>query len=360
MTVSPAPVPQATRLEDFDTASGNRLERALFNHRGWILLLCLLTTLLLGAQLPSLTLNANFQRMIPTSHSFIRNYLQHEEDLAGQGNVLRIVVESGSGTILDPKYLGTLQKLSDEVYLTPGVNRPFMTSLWTPTMRWRGITEDGLEEGSVIDQSYDGSARALDQVANNIRRSGEIGRIVAPDFQSSLLLVPLMDFDTETGRPLDYATLSERLEELRGKYEAQGVKIHIVGFAKLVGDLIEGLWQVLAFFAAAIVIATVIVYGYTRCVRSTALVMLCSLVAVAWLLGLLPLLRFELDPYTVLVPFLVFAIGMSHGAQKMNGVMQDIGRGVHKLLAARYTFRRLFMAGLAALLCDAVGFAVLL
>jgi hypothetical protein len=29
----------------------------------------------------------------------------------------------------------------------------------------------------------------------------------------------------------------------------------------------------------------------------------------------------------MLVPFLVFAIGVSHGAQKMNGIMQDIGRG---------------------------------
>ena len=82
--------------------------------------------------------------------------------------------------------------------------------------------------------------------------------------------------------------------------------------------------------------------------------------AVVWQLGLLPLLGFELDPYSVLVPFLVFAIGMSHGAQKMNGIMQDIGRGMHRLVAARFTFRRLFLAGLTALLCDAVGFAVLM
>jgi predicted RND superfamily exporter protein len=62
----------------------------------------------------------------------------------------------------------------------------------------------------------------------------------------------------------------------------------------------------------------------------------------------------------LLVPFLVFSIGLSHGAQKMNGIMQDIGRGVHRLVAARLTFRRLFVAGLTALLSDAVGFAVLM
>ncbi|MGH8332055.1 MAG: efflux RND transporter permease subunit, partial [Pseudomonas sp.] len=59
-------------------------------------------------------------------------------------------------------------------------------------------------------------------------------------------------------------------------------------------------------------------------------------------------------------PFLVFAIGLSHGAQKMNGIMQDIGRGADKLVAARFTFRRLFLTGLMALVADAVGFAVLM
>jgi len=77
------------------------------------------------------------------------------------------------------------------------------------------------------------------------------------------------------------------------------------------------------------------------------------------LLGLMRLLGYELDPYSILVPFLIFAIGLSHGAQKMNGILQDVGRGTHKYVAARYTFRRLFMAGLTALLTNIVGFAVL-
>src|SRR5207245_5695545 len=86
----------------------------------------------------------------------------------------------------------------------------------------------------------------------------------------------------------------------------------------------------------------------------------CSLVAVIWQLGLVALFGFELDPFSILVPFLVFAIGVSHGAQKMNGIMQDVGRGTHRYVAARYTFRRLFIAGLTALIADAVGFGVLM
>ncbi|WP_051246403.1 efflux RND transporter permease subunit [Metapseudomonas resinovorans] len=352
--------PVIANLEDFDRASGSRLERLLFNNRLWVMLFCLLLTAFFVAQFSGLKLNANFLRMIPNDHPYIQNFTARQDDLAGQGNVMRIVVENRKGGILDAEYLATLQKISDEVYLLAGVDRPNMKSLWTPTMRWRGITEVGIEAGQVIDSNYDGSAEALARLRLNIERSGEIGSIVAPDFRSSLLLVPLLDIDTETGKPLDYGEFSQKLEQIRAKYQSDAIGIHMVGFAKVVGDLIEGLGQVLVFFAIAIVIAGLLVFNYTRCVRSTLVVLFCSVVAVLWLLGTLPLLGYELDPYTILVPFLVFAIGMSHGAQKMNGIMQDIGRGTHRLIAARYTFRRLFMAGLVALACDAVGFAVLL
>ena len=344
---------------DFDPRSGSLIERALFNHRWLVVLLCALVTAVLGWQATKLVLNASFEKTIPTQHPYIQNFLAQQSELTGLGNAVRIAAVNPQGTIYDAAYLDTLRKLSDEVFLVPGVARQQMKSLWTPTTRWVGVTEDGLEGGPVIPDGYDGSPGSLEQLRANIARSGEIGQLVALDAKSSVIFVPLLVKDSD-GRALDYTRLAERLEALRGKYESQGVEIHITGFAKIVGDLIAGVRAVLGFFALAVAIATAMVFAYTRCVRSTLLVVLASLIAVVWQLGLLPTLGYALDPYSILVPFLVFAIGMSHGAQKMNGIMQDVGRGVDKLIAARFTFRRLFLAGLTALLADAVGFAVLL
>lgn len=346
-------------LGSFDRRSGSIVERLLFNNRLVVVLLCLSATLVLGFQATKLQLNASFEKTIPHEHSYIRNFLEHQSRLVGLGNAVRIAVENPRGTIYDAAYLDTLRRLSDEVFLVPGVARMQMKSLWTPTTRWVGVTEEGLEGGPVIPDGYDGSDASLQQLSANIARSGEIGQIVALDARSSVIYVPLLAEDAE-GRPLDYGAFAERLENLRTKYEADGVRIHVTGFAKIVGDLIDGVRAVLTFFALAVVIATVMVFWFTRCVRSTLLVVVASLTAVVWQLGMLPTLGFALDPYSILVPFLVFAIGMSHGAQKMNGIMQDVGRGADKLVAARFTFRRLFLAGLTALLADAVGFAVLL
>ncbi|AZT83255.1 RND family transporter [Marinobacter sp. NP-4(2019)] len=343
------------QLDAFDRNSGSLLERVIFNNRALILMVFALVTLFLGYSARDIRLDASFEKMIPLQHQYIVNYYDHKADLSGLANTLRIAVENTEGTVIDADYLNTLRLLNDEIFLMEGVDRPYMKSLWTPAVRWVGVTEYGLDGGPVIPDDYDGSAESLAQVRANIEKSGEIGRLVANNFQSSIILVPLNE---DSG--IEYRDLVNRLNELEAKYEPMGVKIYITGFSKLVGDLILGLEQVLQFFLIAIIICTGVIYAYTRCVTSTALVVICSLTAVSWLIGLLPLLGYQLDPYSVLVPFLVFAIGMSHGAQKMNGIMADIGRGTHKLVAARYTFRRLFVAGITALLADAVGFAVLM
>ena len=361
-------MPIVRTLTDFNPNSGTALERLIFNNRLAVVIACALVTLvLLFGAATRLTLNASFEKMIPQGQPYIKNYLDNRAELRGLGNVLRIVVENTDGDIFDPKYQDTLRKINDELFLTPGVDRAWLKSLWTPSVRWTEITEEGFQGGPVMPDSYDGSPKATEQLRLNIARSGIVGRFVGNDFKSSMLVVPLLDKDPTTGAAIDYRALSRMLEEnIRDRFEstakdgAPGVRIHMIGFSTLVGDLIDGLAKVMAFFAIAAAIAIAIIYLYTRCLRSTALVVACSVVAVVWQLGLVAFFGFELDPFSILVPFLIFAIGVSHGAQKMNGIMQDIGRGTHRLVAARYTFRRLFLAGMTALLADAVGFAVLM
>jgi predicted RND superfamily exporter protein len=339
---------------------GSALERLIFNHRPVLLAISLLITLGLSLSIHNMRLNASFESVIPTHQPYIVNYLENQENLRGLGNTLNIVVAADHGNILDKKYIQTLQKINDAVFLLPGVDRSYMQSLWTPAVRWVAVTTNGAEGGPVMPMDFDGSPQSISQLADNIAHSGQIGALVAPDFKSSLIRVPLLDIDADTGKPLDYGDLARRLDRIRDTFASQGVTLHITGFAMIVGDLIKGMQEIGVFFAISVIVTTAMVYWFTRCLRSTALVVLCSMLAVYWQLGVLATLGYGLDPYSILVPFLVFAIGMSHGSQKMNGVMQDIGRGSARLVAARMTFRRLFVAGFTALVCDAVGFAVLM
>ena len=351
-------MPVVPDIKDFDKKSGIWLERLVFNHRIIFIIICALITMLLGYKASQIRLAASFEKMIPHGSPYIKNYLKLKKELPGLGNVVRVVVENTKGDIMDPKYLEVLRQVNDELLLTSGVDRSWMKSIWTPGVRWLAITEEGYLGGPVMPNDYDATPRTLSQLRLNIDNAGIIGSLIGLDNKSAMVVVPLLDFD-EKGKALDYSEFSKTLEKVRG-FQTQEYRVHIIGFAKLVGDLIDGLIKVMMFFGLAILIAAIIVFLYTRCIRSTITLMVCSMIAVTWLIGVLVLLGYDLDPYSILVPFLVFAIGVSHGSQKMNGIMQDVGRGTHQLVAARYTFRRLFIPGLTALLAGTTGFAVLM
>jgi len=367
-------MPVVRDLSAFDQSTGSVLERFYFNHRGLVLAVFALITVVLTVFSLRIEMSAAFEKMIPRHHSYIQNYLANKDDLSGLGNSLRVVVENTQGDIFDPEYLEVLRQISDELFLMPGVDRAWVKSLWSPAVRWNEVTEEGFTGGPVMPSDYDGSLQSIEALKINLARSGAIGSLVANDLKSSMIFVPLLDAGPDPEQRIDYLKLSRIIEDnIRDKYElavkveekvrsqqTDKIKVHVVGFAKLVGDLIEGIFQVMFYFAAAAAIAAAVIYHAYRCVRSTVLLIACSFTAVVWQLGIVNAIGLQLDPYSVLVPFLVFAIGVSHGAQKMNGIMQDIGRGTHKLVAARYTFRRLFLVGLTALITDAIGFAVLM
>src|SRR4029079_7877487 len=143
----------------------------VFNHRKAVLVVCALLTVVLGAfAATKLTLNAGFAKMLPQGHPYIRNYLELRKDLRGLGNAVRVVVENRDGDIFDPRYLETLKRDSDELVLTTAVDRAGVKSLWPPAVRWTEVTEEGYRGGPVMPDAYDGSARGVEELRNNIAR----------------------------------------------------------------------------------------------------------------------------------------------------------------------------------------------
>ncbi|MBA5603799.1 RND family transporter [Duganella sp. FT3S] len=337
------------------------LEPRLFAWRLPILILFLLASVLFGWQAAQLKPDASFQKMVPASHPFIANYLKYEAELRPLGNVVRIAVETQGKDIYSRAYLETLHRITDEVFYIPGVDRGNLKSLWTPNVLWTEVTEAGMVGGQIIPQGFDGSPEKIAEVRANVVRSGRIGSLVAADQRSSIVLVPLLETDPDTGAKLDYGQLSQRLEKLvRDKYGKDGVRIHITGFAKVVGDLIDGARAIGLFFAITFGLTVALLLWYSRCWRSTLATVFCCSLAVLWQLGIVHLIGFGLDPYSILVPFLTFAIGVSHAVQNINTMATARLSGASNMETAKLTFRQLFIPGSVALLCDAVGFSTLL
>ena len=136
--------------------------------------------------------------------------------------------------------------------------------------------------------------------------------------------------------------------------------MHIIGFAKAVGDIRDGARGVILFFGLAFLITLGLMLWFVKDLKLTLVALTVAMMPVLWLLGTLPMLHFGIDPLSILVPFLIFSIGVSHAVQMTKTWEREVVSGVDSLTAARRAFGKIFIPGTLALLTNVLGFAVIM
>lgn len=335
------------------------LGRVLFAHRRLFLALFVLLTLLLGASATRLKVDAGFEKMIPLEHEYMRVFMEYRNTFGGANRVL-VALRQHEGEIYNKAFFETLKAVTDEVFFIPGVDRATVTSLFTPNVRFIEVVEEGFAGGNVIPAGFQASDEELALVRENVLKSGRLGRLVANDHSGAMVSAELLEIDPTTGRRLDYLAVAAQLEDIRERHARDGLDVHIIGFAKAVGDITDGARGVLLFFGIAFVVTAALLYHYTGSARLTALTLACAMVPVVWLVGLLPLVGFGIDPMSILVPFLIFSIGVSHAVQMTHAWRLEVLGGATPLEAAHNAFRKLAIPGAMALTTTAVGFLVIM
>lgn len=359
------------------------LESATFGKRWLTVLVFVVVTAILGTFASQVEVSAGFKKQLPLDHPYMQTYLEYEDDFPGTNRIL-VAIMARDGDMFDERFFKALYELTNEVFFIEGVNRAGVRSIFTPNVRYVEVVEGGFAGGNVIpadfdpsSPGYDPTADDLENIRSNIVKSGEIGRLVTEDFSGAMIWASLMETNPETGEAIDHHAIAQKLERIRAEFENEHHTVHILGFSKIVGDITEGAKSVILFFGVTIVLTAFLLYLYSGSFRLTIIPVVCSLMAVVWQLGFLKILGFGIDPMNILVPFLIFAIGVSHGVQWINAWSDErlygsqdmdvvrelhIGdtiyerEGVDSDTAAKRAFRQLLTPGTIALLSDTVGF----
>lgn len=341
----------------------NALSWLLFNHRPVMLVLFVLITGGLAWSSTHLRLDPGFNKMIPLHHPYMRTFTKYRDTFGGANRIVVALMKT-HGTIYQPGFMRLLKGATSDVFFIPGVDRTSVQSLFTPNTRFIEITPQGFVGGNVVPANFAGTPQQLLSVRRNVEKAGLVGRLVANHLNGALITASLLGVDPRTGKPLDDIKIAENLEQLRDKYDRLGAKdgvtVHIIGFAKEVGDIAAGIREVIVFFGIAFLITALLLWWYTRSMSLALIALLCALLPVVWLLGVLPLFGFGVDPFSILVPFLIFAIGVSHAVQMTNAWRHAAIAGESGLQASRTAFGQLFIPGVLALLTNALGFLVIL
>lgn len=339
----------------------DRLEHPIFDHRRTIVLVfALLTVAFAVICARGLRIDASFTKQLPTQHEYMRTYLDPAiEEFRGANRVL-IAIVARDGNMFTPAFFAALKRATDEVIVMDGIDRGRVQSLFTPNVRYLEVVEDGIEAGNVVPADFQPTPAAMAEVRENILKAGIVGRLVANDFSGALVTATVLDQDAN-GQPVDPIKIARELESrVRGQIQGDGIDVHIIGFAKVMGDIAAGALSVIVFAIATLLLTLLAVWIYCQSFRVALVPVVCSIIAVIWQLGTLVVLGQGIDPLGLLVPFLIFAIGVSHGVQKISAVADAVLEGLGSLDAARRTFHQLFTPAIVALLADLVGFVTIL
>ncbi len=339
------------------------MEKILFSNRPWVISFFVIVTLFMFSSAMKLKVDAGFSKLLPLQHEYMQTFTKHRQEFGGANRVL-VALIAKEGDMFTPEFFDALKQATDDVFFIEGVDRTRVTSIFTPNVRFTEVVEDGIAGGNVVPDDYENTSEGLARVKENIIKAGIVGRLVANDFSGALISAQLLEFNPNSGERLDYVDVAKQLENIRQKYisSAVGVDIdyHIIGFAKVIGDITDGAKRVVLFFFIAFFITALLVYIYSQSLKLTIIPLACSLVAVVWQLGILPLLGFGMDPMAILVPFLIFAIGVSHGVQMISSFRSEVFLGNNSLDSAKLSFRRLLVPGAIALASDTIGFITIL
>ncbi|SEQ13595.1 MMPL family protein [Solimonas aquatica] len=404
-------------------------EPIVFGRRPITLTVIALVTLLMAWQAAHLRLDAGFDKQLPKNHPYIQIFQKYQSQFGGANTVLfALVQKEGQGDIYEPRYLETLRGLTKAVFFTPGVDRPRVSSIFTPDVRYLETVEDGFQGGNVIPAEYAPTPEMMKQVRSNVSKAGIIGRLVANDQRGAMVFSELLESDPVTGQRLDTIAVAHKIEAVRQQFlsptrydlklrQAQGahaagetmasvytdprglwfswrdhefklpgeeaplklkghaltveavpnpdynpnVDIHIAGFAKVVGDIADATLEVVSFFGLTLFLTWLVLWWYTGSAKVALLPLGCGLLAVVWELGILHMAGYGLDPFAILVPFLVLAISVSHGIQITSFWLLEIAsKGCSSFEASRNTYKRLVIPGITALLTNVVGFGTIL
>ncbi len=348
-------------VDKYLTRTLTGLENFCFKYRTPFLIWLAVFTAVMGYFALQLRMEAGFEKQMPTGHEYIETFHKYRNDVLG-ANRLNVVVKAKKDTIWTQAGLKRLYDVTQAVIYLPGVDRLGVQSLWTPNSFVNEITEEGFRADPLISGTVTPdqlNSEIIAGIQRSASQGGFVGTLVSRDQTSAMIVAELAEVDKD-GNKIDYVSYNDKLEALRKQFEDADFEIQIIGFAKQIGDIADGASSVLEFCAVALLLTAGAVYWYCHSLRFTLLPIICSFTSLVWQFGALRLLGFGLDPLAVLVPFLVFAIGVSHGVQQINFIVRELAHGKTTEQAARASFSGLLIPGVLALVTAFVSFITLI
>lgn len=330
-----------------------RLVRRVIHFRIWVVLACVLISLFFAFSLRDLTVETHLEDFLPQRHPFMR--VQHRLiDAFGGLNQVSLALETGKKDIFNREFLDKVVRLTEDLYYLEGVNISRINSIASRHVKHITADEEGFFVERLLRAAPD-TAGQMAQLKERVLVNPDIyGKIVSKDLTSTLIQV-----DFESGVKTTY--IFENLNELQEKYQDQNTRLYLAGRPMLEGWLNFYLPRMFVILGISLLIIALFLYLTFRSKRGVILPLLDSSMATLWGLGAMQLFGLRIDPSTILVPFIILSLGISHSVHTLKRYYEEMknpkAKSKHAIVS---TMSHLLIPGAACVLTDGFGFLSLL
>jgi predicted RND superfamily exporter protein len=320
----------------------------LIRYRYGFLSLCLIISLFFAYQLKNLSFRTNLGDFYPLKHPYLKIQNRLNEIFGGL-NQVSIAIEVKKGTILNLVTLDKVWQITNDLYLTEGINAARVVSLSARKVKHVEANEEGfITEWLMHDPPK--NPQEIEILKQRILRNPLVyGVIVSKDLNSSLIQA---DFESN----VSVKKIFEILQGIKNKYEDENHSIYISGQPVLEGWLDYYLPKMAGLFIFTVLAMSLVLFNAFKSKRGVLLPLMSAFMATLWGLGMTAMLGYKLTPATVLAPFLVFALGVSHAVQFIKRYYEYMSKHKRNSKAAAIQItRNLFVPAFTGLLTDGIA-----
>jgi hypothetical protein len=299
--------------------------------------------------LRNLSIQTSLGDLAPQKHPYMEVQKQLMDIFGGLNQVsIGLVVKEGD--IFTKDTLDKVVGITKKLYLLEGVNPGRIVSLSARKIKNTRAYEDGFEVKRLMRHSPENPAEMEGLKESIIRNPMYYGPLVSKDLKATQIMV---DFEQDvTSR-----RIFRELEEIIASERDSNTDIYIAGRPILEGWMDYYLPKMGWIFAATGLIMVFLLYCAFRSKRGIILPFLSASMATIWGLGITTLLGYHMDPATILAPFFILSLGISHSVQFIKRYYEAIKQNpLDRRLAAQEALSHLFIPALVSLVTDGIGF----
>src|SRR5262245_44279474 len=268
-----------------------------------------------------LKVHLDIDEQIPPGHPLV--VVGKRVEKAFGGKYLTVVgVYPKSGTVYTKATLEKVQRIQLALEKLPGVRAGSVISLMSPRVKDIKSTDDALEVSPLAPKVPETEAE-MAAFREAVKRNDVItSLLVSKDGRATAVLVDFENFEKAGGAP----GLFPKVDGILAPERDPNTEILSAGAPSILHWLQVYTRRVAVLFVLALAMIGYLHYRAFRTLQGMIVPLVTAIMGVIWALGLMGVIQAPMDPWNIMTPILLLAIGAGHSVQILKRFYEEFNR----------------------------------